>query len=115
MNTVKPGTEFKLLQALFGIYAMLIMSWIPRFPEVKANLGLSNGEFGTLISTGAFGGVASLFLTGHMVHKYGVKRVILANIWILGLAYFFIVRTESSEIFLICNVGIGWAASAFHI
>ena len=115
MNSVKPVTEFKLLQALFGIYAMLIMSWIPRFPEVKANLGLSNGEFGTLISTGAFGAVASLFLTGHMVHKYGVKRVILANIWILGLAYFFIVRTESSGIFLICNVGIGWAASAYHI
>ena len=115
MNTVKPGTEFKLLQALFGIYAMLIMSWIPRFPEVKANLGLSNGEFGTLISTGAFGGVASLFLTGHMVHKYGVKRVILANIWIMGLAYFFIERTEASGIFLICNVAIGWATSAYHI
>jgi MFS family permease len=115
MTTVKPGTEFKLLQALFGIYAMLIMSWIPRFPEVKANLGLSNGEFGTLISTGSFGAVASLFLTGHMVHKYGVKRVILANIWIMGFAYFFIVRTESSGIFLICNVAIGWATSAYHI
>ena len=115
MNTVKPSTEFKLLQALFGIYAMLIMSWIPRFPEVKANLGLSNGQFGTLISTGSFGAVASLFLTGHMVHKFGVKRVILTNIWIMGLAYFFIVRTESSGIFLICNVAIGWATSAYHI
>lgn len=115
MNTVKPSTEFKLLQALFGIYAMLIMSWIPRFPEVKANLGLSNGEFGTLISTGAFGAVASLFLTGHMVHKFGVKRVILTNIWIMGFAYFFIVRTGSSGIFLICNVAIGWATSAYHI
>jgi MFS family permease len=115
MNNVKPSTEFKLLQALFGVYAILIMSWIPRFPEVKANLGLSNGEFGTLISTGAFGAVASLFLTGHMVHKYGVKRVILTNIWIMGLAYFFIVRTESSGIFLICNIAIGWATSAYHI
>jgi MFS family permease len=115
MNTVKPSTEFKLLQALFGVYAMLIMSWIPRFPEVKANLGLSNGQFGTLISTGSFGAVASLFLTGHMVHKFGVKRVILTNIWIMGLAYFFIVRTESSGIFLICNVAIGWATSAYHI
>jgi len=101
MNTVKPSTEFKLLQALFGVYAMLIMSWIPRFPEVKANLGLSNGQFGTLISTGSFGAVASLFLTGHMVHKFGVKRVILTNIWIMGFAYFFIVRTDSSGIFLI--------------
>ena len=115
MNTVKPSTEFRLLQALFGIYAVLIMSWIPRFPEVKANLGLSNGQFGTLISTGSFGAVASLFLTGHMVHKFGVKRVILTNIWIMGLAYFFIVRTESSGVFLICNVAIGWATSAYHI
>ncbi|CAB4816504.1 MAG: MFS transporter [Actinobacteria bacterium] len=115
MKTVKPSTEFKLLQALFGVYAALIMSWIPRFPEVKANLGLSNGQFGTLISTGSFGAVASLFLTGHMVHKFGVKRVILTNIWIMGLAYFFIVRTESSGIFLICNVAIGWATSAYHI
>jgi MFS family permease len=115
MVAVRPKTEFKLLQALFGVYAILIMSWIPRFPEVKANLGLSNGEFGTLISTGAFGAVASLFLTGHMVHKFGVKRVILTNIWIMGLAYFFIVRTESSGIFLICNIAIGWATSAYHI
>jgi MFS family permease len=115
MNAVKPSTEFKLLQALFGVYAMLIMAWIPRFPEVKANLGLSNGQFGTLISTGSFGAVASLFLTGHMVHKFGVKRVILTNIWIMGLAYFFIVRTESSGIFLICNIAIGWATSAYHI
>ncbi len=115
MNTFKPSTEFKLLQALFGVYAFLIMSWIPRFPEVKANLGLSNGQFGTLISTGSFGAVASLFLTGHMVHKFGVKRVILTNIWIMGVAYFFIVRTESSGIFLICNVAIGWATSAYHI
>jgi MFS family permease len=91
------------------------MSWKPRFPEVKANLGLSNGQFGTLISTGSFGAVASLFLTGHMVHKYGVKRVILSNIWIMGIAFFFIVRTESSGIFLLCNIAIGWSTSAYHI
>ena len=112
---VKPSTESKLLQALFYVYAFLIMSWIPRFPEVKAHLGLSLGEFGTLISTSAFGGVVSLFLTGHLVHKYGVKRVILTNIWIMGTAYFFIVRTESSGIFLICNIAIGFSTSAYHI
>ena len=115
MKTIKPAAEFKLIQALFSIYAILLMAWIPRFPEIKAHLGLSNGQFGTLISTGSFGALASLFLTGHMVHKYGVKRVILANIWILGTAYFFIVRTDSSGIFLICNVAIGWSSSAYHI
>lgn len=115
MNTVKPATEYKLIQALFLVYAFLLMSWIPRFPEIKANLGLNIGEFGTLISTAAIGGVVSLFLTGHLVHKYGVKRVILTNIWIMGAAYFFIVRTESLGIFLICNIAIGWSSSAYHI
>jgi len=115
MNTVKPATEYKLIQALFLVYAFLLMSWIPRFPEIKANLDLNIGEFGTLISTAAIGGVVSLFLTGHLVHKYGVKRVILTNIWIMGVAYFFIVRTESLGIFLICNIAIGWSSSAYHI
>lgn len=115
MNTVKPATEYKLIQALFTVYAFLLMAWIPRFPEIKANLGLNIGEFGTLISTAAIGGVVSLFLTGHLVHKYGVKRVILTNIWIMGAAYFFIVRTESLGIFLICNIAIGWSSSAYHI
>ena len=115
MNTVKPATEYKLIQALFLVYAFLLMSWIPRFPEIKANLALNIGEFGTLISTAAIGGVVSLFLTGHLVHKYGVKRVILINIWIMGAAYFFIVRTESLGIFLICNIAIGWSSSAYHI
>jgi MFS family permease len=115
MKTVKPATEYKLIQALFTVYAFLLMSWIPRFPEIKANLGLNIGEFGTLISTAAIGGVVSLFLTGHLVHKYGVKRVILTNIWIMGAAYFFIVRTESLGIFLICNIAIGWSSSAYHI
>jgi MFS family permease len=115
MNTVKPATEYKLIQALFFIYAFLLMSWIPRFPEIKANLGLNLGGFGTLISTAAIGGVVSLFFSGHLVHKYGIKRVILTNLWIMGVAYFFIVRTDSAGIFLICNIAIGWSSSAYHI
>ena len=73
MNTVKPATEYKLIQALFFVYAFLLMSWIPRFPEIKANLGLNLGGFGTLISTAALGGIVSLFFSGHLVHKYGIK------------------------------------------
>ena len=115
MNTVKPATEYKLIQALFFVYAFLLMSWIPRFPEIKANLSLNLGGFGTLISTAALGGVVSLFFSGHLVHRYGIKRVILTNLWIMGIAYFFIVRTESAGIFLICNIAIGWSSSAYHI
>lgn len=115
MKTVHPDTEYKLIQGLFFVYAFLIMSWIARFPEIKSNLGLNIGEFGTLISTGALGAFVSLLFTGHLVHKYGIKRVILTNIWIMGAAYFFIVRAYSPGVFLICNIAIGWSTSAYHI
>ena len=57
------------------------MSWVPRFPEVKANLKLTNGEFGSLVSMGAIGNLVALLTVGHLVHKYGAR-------WMLHLGSF---------------------------
>lgn len=115
MRTVTPKSESTQLQILFFVFAIFIMAWIPRFPEVKANLGLSNGQFGTLISTGSFGALASLFLTGHIVHKFGVKVVILANTSLLTLSFIAITQTKSPSLFLLCNIALGWGISGYHI
>lgn len=115
MRTVTPKSESAQLQILFFVFAIFIMAWIPRFPEVKANLGLSNGQFGTLISTGSFGALASLFLTGHIVHKFGVKVVILANTSLLTLSFIAITQTKSPSLFLLCNIALGWGISGYHI
>jgi MFS family permease len=109
MRTISPKSEYRQLQLLFFVFAIFIMAWVQRFPEVKANLGLSNGQFGTLISTGAFGSLASLFLTGHIVHKFGVKVVILSNTLLLTLSYIAITQTKSPSLFLIlifCWAGV---------
>ena len=115
MKTVSPKVEYRLLQLLFFVFAIFIMAWVPRFPEVKANLGLSNGKFGTLISTGTLGAIASLFFTGHIVHKFGTKVVILANTALMTLALISIVQTRSSTLFLLFNVALGWGISGYHI
>jgi MFS family permease len=115
VKAVSPKLEDKLLQVLFFGFAIFIMAWVPRFPEVKANLGLSNGQFGTLISTGTLGALASLFLTGHIVHKFGTKIVILANTTLMTLALISIVQTRSSTLFLFFNIALGWGISGFHI
>ena len=91
------------------------MAWVPRFPEVKANLGLSNGQFGTLISTGTLGALASLFFSGHIVHKFGAKVVILSNTLLLALSLTAITQTKSSSLFLIFNILLGWSISGYHI
>jgi len=115
MRTISPKSEFRQLQILFFVFAIFIMAWVPRFPEVKANLGLSNGQFGTLISTGTFGALASLFLTGHIVHKFGARVVILANTVLMTLVFIAISQTKSSSLFLVLNVALGWGISGYHI
>ena len=115
MKTVSPKVEDALLQVLFFVFAIFIMAWVPRFPEVKANLGLSNGQFGTLISTGTLGALGSLFFTGHIVHKFGTKVVLLANATLMTVALSSIVQTKSPTLFLIFNIILGWGISGFHI
>ena len=115
MRTISPKSESFQLQLLFFVFAIFIMAWVPRFPEVKANLGLSNGQFGTLISTGTLGALASLFLTGHIVHKFGTKVVILTNTFLMSAALISIVQTKSPTLFLIFNVILGWGISGYHI
>lgn len=115
MRRVTPKSESAQLQILFFVFAVFIMAWIPRFPEVKANLGLSNGQFGTLISTGSFGALASLFLTGHIVHKFGAKIVILSNTLLLTISYIAITQTKSPSLFLLFNIALGWGISGYHI
>jgi MFS family permease len=115
MRTISPKSEYRQLQLLFFVFAVFIMAWVPRFPEVKANLGLSNGQFGTLISTGTLGSLASLFVTGHIVHKFGAKIVILSNTFLLALSYIAITQTKSPTLFLIFNIALGWGISGYHI
>ena len=115
MRAVSSKVEYQLLQLLFFGFAIFIMAWVPRFPEVKANLGLSNGQFGTLISTGTLGSLASLFFTGHIVHKFGAKIVILANTALMTAVFISIVQTKSATLFLILNVALGWGISGYHI
>ncbi len=115
MRTISPKSESRQLQILFFVFAIFIMAWVPRFPEVKANLGLSNGQFGTLISTGTLGALASLFFTGHIVHKFGAKVVILSNTMLLTLSFIAITQTKSSSLFLLFNIALGWGISGYHI
>ena len=115
MKSVSPKVEDALLQVLFFVFAIFIMAWVPRFPEVKANLGLSNGQFGTLISTGTLGALGSLFFTGHIVHKFGTKVVLLANATLMTVALSSIVQTKSPTLFLFFNIILGWGISGFHI
>lgn len=104
-----------MLGALFFLFGMGIMGWVPRFPEVKANLNIGNGQFGTLISMGAIGSLISLVAVGPLVHRFGTRKVMTVSATLLFSAIAVIVHIRSEWQFLVCNMLIGAGVSAFHI
>jgi MFS family permease len=107
--------ELNLIKALFFIFGLLIMSWVPRFPEVKANLKLTNGEFGSIVSMGAIGNLVALLTVGHLVHKYGARWILHIGALTLSVSLIFLTHSTSSIVFLVFVILQGGAISAFHI
>ena len=107
--------ELNLIKGLFFLFGLLIMSWVPRFPEVKANLQLTNGEFGSLVSMGAIGNLVALLTVGHLVHKYGARWMLHAGSLLLAISLVFLTHSTSSLVFLVFIILQGLAISAFHI
>ena len=107
--------ELNLIKALFFLFGLLIMSWVPRFPEVKANLKLTNGEFGSIVSMGAVGNIIALLTVGHLVHKFGARWILHIGALTLAVSLIFLTHSTSSLLFLIFMIIQGGAISAFHI
>lgn len=107
--------EYKTLTKLFFLFGFGIMSWIPRFPDFKAKLALSNGEFGSIISLGNLGAFISLLTVGHIVHKLGSYKVLIASTCSLYLGFSLLANTSSSLIFTPLMILVGFSISAFHI
>jgi len=107
--------ELTGLKVIFFLFGLSIMSWVPRFPEVKANLGLSNGEFGSLISLGVFGNVGALLTVGHLVHKFGAQLMMRVSTLAFSTSIIILTQTSSSFVFLIFMIIQGAGISAFHI
>jgi MFS family permease len=91
------------------------MSWVPRFPEVKANLGMSNGEFGTLVSLGSIGSLVGQFVAGQFVHRFGALRILIGSSTIFYAGLILVVHSRENWQFLVSNLLIGMGMSSFHI
>ena len=112
---VDHSLEQRLLHTVFFLFGFGIMAWVPRFPEVKANLGLNNGAFGSLMSTGSIGAFFGLLTVGHIIHKFGALKVTIASILILFSSLGIVVHLQSSLLFLIFNLAFGFGITAVHV
>jgi MFS family permease len=109
------SNERLFLSAIFFLFGLSIMSLAPRTPDLKANLGVNNGTFGTLLSTASLGSIVMLLIGGHIVHHIGSKRAMQIGSTIIASSFIVLVHTSSSLIFVIFNILSGGAISIYHI
>ncbi|NCT89442.1 MFS transporter [Cellulomonas sp. APG4] len=81
MTSPRPPVEARLRHAraavstLFFLNAVLYANLVPRLPEVKATLGLSNAELGTAIAAMPVGALVSGLFAPVLIQRLGSGRV----------------------------------------
>ena len=79
--------------ASFFFLGFLGLAWIPRIPEIKDSLGLSDGQFGLVLLASTIGSIPGAQLAGRIVHMYSSKLVVQISgvllpvgVFVVGLA-----------------------------
>jgi len=108
-------SEQRYLSLIFFLFGIAIMSLAPRTPDLKANLNINNGTFGSLLGSASIGSIIMLLIGGQIVHRIGSKRSLQIGSTAVAIVYIGLVHTSSPVLFLILNILAGASISIYHI
>ena len=95
----------------FLLLGMVSMGWVPRIPEIKDAIGLSNGAFGFVLLGSTFGSITGAQLSGRFMHMYGSQRTIFVGVIIMptGLAGMGLATNVLTLFLTLYTMGFGYA------
>jgi MFS family permease len=90
---------------IFFLMGLTSMAWVPRIPEIKSSLGLSDGEFGVVLVSSSVGAIIGAQLAGRLIQRFGSRNLmrfaqttlplgvllmgLASNVYVLALGLFF--------------------------
>ena len=105
----------KYLLAMNFLFALLIISWIPRLSEIKKMLGLNNEVFGSLLGLGSLGSLVAYGSSGYVIERFGSKTVSNVSIFLMVVSYAGLTWTQNVAIFALINFFAAVGGSFLHI
>lgn len=76
-----------LLVSMYGLFGVMVASWLARIPTVRDLLGLSTGQVGAFLLVGSVGSLLAVTASGAVVQRLGNRRTLLAATGTLAVGY----------------------------
>lgn len=95
--------------ASFFFLGLAGMAWVPRIPEIKDALQLSDGEFGLLLLASTLGAIPGAQLSGRVVHMYSSQIVIRISGVLLPVGVFIMGYASTVEVLAIGLIIMGFS------
>ena len=89
------------IYASFFFLGFLGLAWIPRIPEIKNSLGLSDGQFGLVLLASTVGSIPGAQIAGRVVHSFSSKVVVRISGVLLPLGVLVVGMADSVQILLL--------------
>ena len=89
------------IYASFFFLGFLGLAWIPRIPEIKNSLGLSDGQFGLVLLASTVGSIPGAQIAGRVVHSFSSKVVVRISGVLLPLGVFVVGMADNVQILLL--------------
>lgn len=83
--------------------------------KIKADLGLSDTQFGILVATPILTGSLSRIFLGIWTDQYGGRRVYSLLMMITSVAVWMLASVKTYEMFLVAALGVGFAGGSFAV
>ena len=87
--------------ACFFFLGFLGLAWIPRIPDIKTELNLSDGQFGLVLLASTVGSIPGAQIAGRVVHMYSSKLVVRISGLLLPVGVFVIGIAENVQTLLL--------------
>ncbi|MBV6650825.1 MAG: MFS transporter, partial [Hoeflea sp.] len=105
------GLSTVAFTACFAVWTIFSIIGI----EIKAELGLSEFQFGLLVATPILTGSLTRLILGVWTEKYGGRLVFTAQMLLTAAATWMLTWANSYNVYLIAALGIGLAGGSFII
>jgi len=67
------------ISAVFAVFGILVGSWLPHIPDIKAAIGATDASIGGALVCSGLGAVISMQFVGSLIHRFGTRNVAVAG------------------------------------